>query len=136
MDERGLPSLEALQLEFCRERYRRIDRFILLAVIGATQCARAGELRRDCGLYVSSAVGPLGRDVLVQEQMVRQHLLPEPFHFVNTLGHARRLYVARDLSSPATARSSRAAVGPLFSALALACRCRSSTVPPRALVEP
>ncbi|MCC7014449.1 MAG: hypothetical protein IT454_17950 [Planctomycetes bacterium] len=134
VDERGLPSLEALQLEFCRERYRRIDRFILLAVIGATQCARAGELRRDCGLYVSSAVGPLGSNVLVQEQMVRQHLLPKPFHFVNTLGSAVGYYVARNLELTGHSAFVSRRGGAFLSALALACADLESGAVPQALV--
>lgn len=116
----GLPNLDARQQELCRERYRRIDRFILLAVLGAAECARGHELAPDCGLYISTALGPLDSNVHVQEQMVRSRQLPKPFHFVNTLGSAVGYYVARNLqiSGHSTFVSRRG--GAFVSALALA----------------
>lgn len=96
-DGAALPSLDARLNAVSRERFRRIDRFIALAVMGSAECAAKRELADDCGLYLSSGVGPVGSNTQVQEQLCRDHLLPKPFHFVNTLGSAAGHYVAKNL---------------------------------------
>lgn len=93
----ALPALEARVNALCRVRFRRIDRFILLALLGSAECAANATLREDCGLYLSSGVGPVGGNTQVQKQLCRDHLLPKPFHFVNTLGSAAGHYVAKNL---------------------------------------
>ncbi|HTF90836.1 MAG TPA: hypothetical protein VK843_20620 [Planctomycetota bacterium] len=92
-----LPSLEARLNAVSRERFRRVDRFILLSVLGSAECARKTTLREDCGLYLSSGIGPVGSNVQVQEQLCRDHVLPKPFNFVNTLGSAAGHHVAKNL---------------------------------------
>jgi hypothetical protein len=116
----GLPDLEGALAEHCRERFRRVDRFIALALIGSSACARGAELRAGCGLYVSSSLGPLSSNDQVQDQMVRQGLVPKPFQFVNTLGSAVGFYLARnlELAGPSTFVWRRG--GAFLSALALA----------------
>ena len=96
-DGEALPSLDARLTAVSRIRYRRIDRFILLSVLGSAECAANQTLREDCGLYLGSGVGPLGSNEQVQEQLRRDHSLPKPFHFVNTLGSAAGHYVGKNL---------------------------------------
>lgn len=96
-DGEELPALDARLNAVSRERFRRIDRFILLAVLGSAECAAKASLREDCGLYLSTGVGPVGSNTEVQRQLCRDHLLPKPFHFVNTLGSAAGYYVAKNL---------------------------------------
>jgi 3-oxoacyl-(acyl-carrier-protein) synthase len=92
-----LPSLDARLQAVSRERFRRIDRFILLAMLGSAECAAKASLREDCGLYLSTGVGPVGSNTEVQRQLCREHLLPKPFNFVNTLGSAAGHYTAKNL---------------------------------------
>ena len=91
-----LPDLDAVIREACREPYRRVDRFIQLALLGAARCVGDRVLDRDCSLYLGSGVGPEGNNILVQEQICRDHLLPRPFNFVNTLGSAATFFVSKD----------------------------------------
>jgi len=91
-----LPDLDAAIREACREPYRRVDRFIQLALLGAARCVGGRTLDRDCSLYLGSGVGPEGNNILVQEQICRDHLLPRPFNFVNTLGSAATYFVSKD----------------------------------------
>jgi hypothetical protein len=93
----ALPSLDARLEAVVRERYRRIDRFIALAVVGAGECAARAELAPGCALYLASGVGPVGRNTQVQEQLCRDRQMPKPFNFVNTLGSAAGHYVAKNL---------------------------------------
>ena len=93
----ALPTLEdALRAE-CRVQHRRVDRFIQLAVLGAARCAAGRRLREDCFLYLGSGVGPVGNNIMVQEQIFRDRQLPRPFNFVNTLGASATFYVAKEL---------------------------------------
>jgi hypothetical protein len=91
-----LPDLDAAIREACREPYRRVDRFIQLALLGAARCVGGRILDPDCALYLGSGVGPEGNNILVQEQICRDHLLPRPFNFVNTLGSAATFFVSKD----------------------------------------
>ena len=96
-DGAELPSLEARLAAVARERYRRIDRFIALAIVGAGECVARATLSKDCGLYLASGVGPVGSNTQVQEQLCRDRLTPKPFNFVNTLGSAAGHYVGKNL---------------------------------------
>lgn len=91
------PSLDARVNAVTRERYRRIDRFVQLALLGAAECARSGVLRRDCGLYLSSGAGPIGSNALVQDAIHRDSRMPMPFSFVNTLGSSACYHVVKEL---------------------------------------
>lgn len=95
--ENELPSIDGRLAAVTRERYRRIDRFVQLALMGAAECARNHTLTRDCGLYLSSGVGPIGSNVLVQDAIHRDMRMPMPFSFVNTLGSSACYHVVKEL---------------------------------------
>jgi len=76
---------------------RRIDRFIQLALLGSGECVQGQALAPDCGLYISSGIGPVGNNIQVQQTLWRDHKLPMPFNFVNTLGSSAGYYVAKNL---------------------------------------
>jgi hypothetical protein len=92
----GLPNLKPLLDAVCQQRYRRIDRFIQLALLGAGRCCDQLELDGDIPIYIGSGTGPVSNNILVQEQLQRGHL-PKPFNFVNTLGSSTGYYVASSL---------------------------------------
>jgi hypothetical protein len=91
-----LPPLDDAIRAACREPYRRVDRFIQLAVLGAARCGAGQDLGPDCALYLGSGIGPEGNNIVVQEQICRDRLLPRPFNFVNTLGSSATYFVAKD----------------------------------------
>jgi hypothetical protein len=91
-----LPPLDEAIRAACREPYRRVDRFIQLAVLGAARCGAGVGLDPDCAVYLGSGIGPEGNNIVVQEQICRDHLLPRPFNFVNTLGSSATFFVAKD----------------------------------------
>jgi hypothetical protein len=96
-DGEALPSLTERLEPLCREKFRRIDRFIQLALLGSAECVRGKTLAPDCALYICSGLGPVGNNIVVQEAIIRNRVLPTPFHFVNTLGSSAGYYVARNL---------------------------------------
>lgn len=91
------PSLDAATQAVTRERYRRIDRFVQLALLGAGTCVREQVVRPDCGLYLASGIGPIGSNVQVQDAIQIDRKAPMPFSFVNTLGSSAAYHVAKDL---------------------------------------
>ncbi len=92
-----LPSLVAGLKEVCREYFRRVDRFIELALLGSGRCAVGQTLHPDCGLYLGSGLGPMTGVIATQQQLIRDRELPKPFNFINTLGNSAGYYVAKNL---------------------------------------
>ena len=86
-DDAALTSLESALKDLCREPFRRIDRFIQLALLGSANCAAGRKLRPDCGIYLGSGLGPIGNNIVTQEQLIRDAEIPKPFNFINTLGN-------------------------------------------------
>ncbi len=93
----ALPSLAARLRPVCREHFRRIDRFIELALLGSGECVAGKAIAVDCGLYISSGIGPIGSNIVVQDAVSLDAKLPMPFNFVNTLGSSAGYYVAKNL---------------------------------------
>lgn len=91
-----LPNIKPLLEAVCEQRFRRIDRFIQLALIGAGRCCQQQTLAEDMSIYIGSGTGPVSNNVVVQKQLQRG-LLPKPFNFVNTLGSSTGYYVANSL---------------------------------------
>ena len=91
------PPLDAALKQVCQENFRRIDRFIELALLGSGRCARGRALAPDCGLYLGSGMGPMVGNIACQEQLIRDRELPMPFDFINTLGNSAGYYVAKNL---------------------------------------
>ncbi len=96
-DGARLPSLDADLEKVCRERFRRVDRFIELALLGSGRCAMGRILDADCGLYLGSGLGPMTGVITTQQQLIRDRELPMPFNFINTLGNSAGYYVAKNL---------------------------------------
>ena len=92
-----LPDLAPALKQVCRERPRRVDRFIELALLGSGQCVAGQTLRPDCGIYLGSGFGPMGTNVAVQEQLFRDRECPRPFDFMNLLGASAGFHVAKNL---------------------------------------
>ena len=93
----ALPDLAPALKQVCRERPRRVDRFIELALLGSGQCVAGRTLRPDCGIYLGSGFGPVGTNVAVQEQLFRDRECPKPFDFMNLLGASAGFHVAKNL---------------------------------------
>ena len=102
-DTQALPPLATALAEVCRRRYRRLDRFVQLALLGTGRCARMHAPDARCGLYLGSSQGPLSSNIQVQQAVIAQDVLPTPFSFVNTLGSSAGFYVADNLGLQAHA---------------------------------
>ncbi len=92
-----LPALGERLQAACRKPFRRVDRFVQLALAGSGGCAAKVHLGAGCGIYLGSANGPLTSNIRVQQHMLRQRELARPFDFVNTLGSIAGFHVADNL---------------------------------------
>ena len=97
-DQEGLPELRAEVNTVCGERFRRIDRFIQLCLLGAARCAETASLDGKTGLYIGSRFAAVCNTIKVQEQMFVHGQIPKPANFINTLSNSAGYYVARNLN--------------------------------------
>jgi 3-oxoacyl-(acyl-carrier-protein) synthase len=93
-----LPGLGEALRKAGSQAFRRVDRFIQLALLGSARCAAGQPLRTDCGVYLGSGYGPLGENIATQGQLIREREIPMPFNFINTLGNTAGFHVAKNLA--------------------------------------
>ncbi|PCH61485.1 MAG: hypothetical protein COC05_00725 [Gammaproteobacteria bacterium] len=91
------PDLKQAMTEVCTQRFRRIDRFIQLALVGAGRCAKGKLLDAQTAVYLTSGAGPTSMNIDVQQNIFRDHREPRPVSFINTLGNSAGYYVGKDL---------------------------------------
>lgn len=96
-----LTPLKPLVAEVCSQRYRRIDRFIQLALIGSGRCLRhhqkrAVDLSSQTALYLTSGQGPTSNNIEVQESIFKHGEQAKPLKFINTLSNSAGFYVMKE----------------------------------------
>lgn len=100
--EEVLPDLRASVTALSRERFRRIDRFTQLCLLGSALCvedAHGRHLHIDdkTGLFIGSRFAALANTVEVHRKMMTQGQIPRPAQFINTLSNSAGFYVAKNL---------------------------------------
>lgn len=92
-------NLRELMAPLCRERFRRIDRFTELCLLGSALCARdyGQVLAADTGIYIASGFAGIDSTATLHQQVFQQGQLPKPANFINTLSNSAGYYVARNL---------------------------------------
>jgi hypothetical protein len=79
------------------DNFRRVNRFILLALIGTRQCIHQGSLDPDTAVYLTTEHGNLGETAQVLDEIYVIHSLPKPFGFINTMSNTAAFYLAQNL---------------------------------------
>lgn len=97
-DDTDVADLKQEVKQACRERFRRIDRFTQLCLIGSSRCIEDIELDAKTGLYIGSRFASISNTINVQTQMIKHGQIPKPAHFINTLSNSAGYYVGRNLS--------------------------------------
>ncbi|NPU83538.1 MAG: hypothetical protein HPY65_03535 [Syntrophaceae bacterium] len=99
--EPGTPA-QILKEELARVStayFRRINRYILLSLIGAHRCVAGRTVPADTAVYLTTERGNLGETEAVLRQIFRQHSLPMPYSFINTMSNTASFYVAQGLGA-------------------------------------
>jgi hypothetical protein len=83
--------------KYTQEPFRRVNRFILLALLGARQCIHRQILETDTAVYLTTEHGNLGETAEVLDEIYAARSLPKPFGFINTMSNTAAFYLAQNL---------------------------------------
>jgi len=90
----ALPDLKELTQQVTGKSFRRIGRFIQLAMIGAARCTNL-SVPKESAVYLSSGRGDLELTVEIMTELFARAQTPKPLGFVNTVSNAACFYVAQ-----------------------------------------
>ncbi len=76
-----------------------MNRFILLALIGARKCIHGRSIAADTAVYLTTEHGNLGETATVLDEIYAAHSLPKPFSFINTMSNTAAFYLAQNLGT-------------------------------------
>ena len=82
---------------YTKENFRRVNRFILLTLLGARQCINAHTLDSGTAIYLTTEHGILGETADVLDEIYAVSSLPKPFGFINTMSNTAAFYLAQNL---------------------------------------
>jgi hypothetical protein len=100
----GEPTVDVQWLKeeisrYTRVNFRRGNRFILLALLGACQCIHGRSIAADTAVYLTTEHGNLGETAAVLDEIYTAHSLPKPYGFINTMSGTAAFYLAQTLGS-------------------------------------
>lgn len=91
-------DLRAQLLALSGQSFRRINRYIELALYGAIHCARvAGRLDSDTAIYLASEAPMLADCIKALKTIEAEARPPTPFEFMNISGNMAGFYIAQHL---------------------------------------
>ena len=93
----GINHLKKELSRYTSDNFRRINRFILLTLLGARQCVHQHDLDLDTPIYLTTEHGNLGETAQVLDEIYVAHSLPKPFGFINTMSNTAAFYLAQNL---------------------------------------
>jgi len=82
---------------YTQENFRRVNRFILLSLLGALQCVHQQPLAAATAVYLTTEDGNLGETADILDEIYTSRSLPRPFGFINTMSNTAAFYLARNL---------------------------------------
>ncbi len=82
---------------YTRENFRRVNRFILLALLGARQCIHQRSFEADTAIYLTTEHGSFVETADVLDEIYVARFLPKPYGFINTMSGTAAFYLARNL---------------------------------------
>ncbi len=79
--------------------FRRINKFIMLSLMGVHQCVHGRGIDHATAVYLSTENGNLGDTENVLHQIFRENSFPKPLNFINTMSNTASFYVAQSLQT-------------------------------------
>ena len=98
----SLKNLNARVKEQTGLHFRRVNRFILLAISGAHDCATEAELHPETGVWLTTENGTVGDTEKGLDQLFNQRIFPKPYNFINTMSNTAAFYIAQSLKLSST----------------------------------
>ena len=78
--------------------FRRVNKFVILSLIGAHKSVFGKDLDRRTSIYLTTERGNLGDTENVLHQIYRKQSLPMPYNFINTMSNTASFYVSQGLN--------------------------------------
>jgi hypothetical protein len=94
-----IDSLKADLKNYTDFFFRRVNKFIMLSLLGVHKCIHGKEIDRNTAVYLATENGNLGDTENVLRQMYDENSFPKPFNFINTMSNTASFYVAQSLKS-------------------------------------
>ncbi len=79
--------------------FRRVNKFIMLSLMGVHRCVHGKQVDRNIAVYLATENGNLGDTENVLRQMYDENSFPKPFNFINTMSNTASFYVAQSLKT-------------------------------------
>ncbi len=79
--------------------FRRVNKFILLSLMGVHRCVHGKQIDKSTAVYLATENGNLGDTENVLHQMYKENSFPKPFNFINTMSNTASFYVAQSLKT-------------------------------------
>ena len=80
---------------FTKLKFRRANKFVLLSLVGACQCAHGQAVKTNTAVYLTTENGTLGDTETVLDQIYHKHEFPMPYNFISTMSNTASFYVAQ-----------------------------------------
>ena len=77
--------------------FRRVNRFILITMIGSRMCINGHVPGANTAIYLTTDHGNLGDTVSVLDEIYAARSLPKPYNFINTMTNTAAFYLAQNL---------------------------------------
>ena len=99
-EETGPPDLKPLLHTAWGRRFRRVNHFIELALIGVKSCVDRSPIpvRSDCDLYLATEHGNVADVAKITAALFQRRELPMPLEFINVPNNMAGFYVAQELA--------------------------------------
>ena len=81
---------------YTKLKFRRANKFVLLSLVGACQCAHGQAVKTNTAVYLTTENGTLGDTETVLDQLYHKHEFPMPYNFINTMSNTASFYVAQN----------------------------------------
>jgi hypothetical protein len=79
-------------------KFRRANKFVLLSLVGAVQCAHEQDVKTDTAVYLTTENGNMGDTETALHQLYHKHEFPMPYNFINSMSNMASFYVAQSLN--------------------------------------
>lgn len=93
-------TIKELDAEVRRQtgiHFRRVNRFILMAIYGAHRCADGRNLDKATAVWLTTENGTVGDTEKGLGQLFGQGIYPKPYNFINTMTNTAAFYIAQSL---------------------------------------
>lgn len=77
--------------------FRRVNRFILMAICGAHQCVQGHSIAATTGIWLTTENGTVGDTEKGLNQLFKERIYPKPYNFINTMSNTASFYIAQSL---------------------------------------